>query len=374
MPIPVLPQSQGRRLPYAAGLAILLAAVEIFFDFDTWIELDVAIVYGLPLVVAGGGGSRRLLWGLTLALVFSTFAVYVLQAPGAFSLHEPLFVNRVLCAITVVLTAALVHVLMLAMDALDRQNEELERRRADAEAASHRKTRLLAAVSHDMSTPLTTINVVAELIRRTAEDRALPADIAGLARTLHANAVSLAEVLSDILDISVFESGQVGLHETEFALDALLAEECRALEPLAAAKGLQVSLDVAMPIWVRADRVKLARVVRNLLNNAIKFTEAGRITASCALDEAGQAVEIRIADTGIGIGAADAGRIFEDYARFHSGSPRNGAGWGLGLPICRRLVELMGGRIRVESEPGHGSTFSVRLPVSRLAQPPAAAA
>jgi len=364
---------KGRRLPYAAARALLLAAVEIFVDFDTWIELDVAIVYGLPLVVAGGAGNRRLLWGLTAALVFSTFAVYVLQVPpGRFSLHEPLFLNRVLCALTVVLTALLVYVLMLAMDKLDQQNEELEQRRADAEAASRRKTRLLAAVSHDMSTPLTTINVMAELIRRAAEDRALPADIAGLARTLHANAMSLAEVLSDILDLSVFETGQVGLHETVFALDALLAEECRALEPLAAAKGLDVALEVERPIWVRADRVKLARVVRNLLNNAIKFTAAGRVTAGCALDPAEHVVKIRIADTGVGIGPGDVGRIFDDYARLDSRSPQNASGWGLGLPICRRLVELMEGNISVESAPGHGSVFTVRLPASRLAQAPAA--
>lgn len=344
---------------FASALALLLAGGLIAIDFNTWIELDVAALFGLPLVVAALAGRRVLMWGLAGALLVTTFVAYAQQiAPGSFSLREPFFLNRVLDAVAMLLTGGLLHALTLAMEQIERQNAQIS-------AQNERKTRLLASVSHDISTPLTSMNVIAQLIRGSADRQSGGADVARLAATLEANARALAELFSDLLDLSSIDSGTVPLRETEFPVDELLREECRVLEPLAQEKGLRLAVDAA-PVRARTDRIKLARVVRNLLSNALKFTDAGSITASCRAG--GGAVEIRIADSGVGIAPADRERIFLEFTQLNGAGAGERAGWGLGLAICRRLVALMGGTIEVESEPGRGSTFIVRLPAGSSAR------
>lgn len=340
-----------------AGGAVLVACAEIYLDWQTWVELNVSIVYSLPLVVAAAARSRRLIWILALILLAATFSVYALQiAPGAFKPQEPFFINRVLASVTLLVCACLLHGLTLAVDALDARGRE-------AEEASTRKSRLLASVSHDIRTPLTTINVMAELIRHTAEDPALAAQLPGLARSVQANALSLADMVADVLDISAIDSGRVALHESEFALEELLGDECRALEPLARQKGLRLELQpAAASIDLRADKAKLARVVRNLTMNAIKFTRAGVVTVASAAT--GDEALIRVADTGIGIAPENLDRIFGEFAQLRSASDDEKRGWGLGLAICKRLVGMMGGRITVESALHRGSTFTVHLPTS----------
>ena len=380
-------------VPHADKAAIVLAAVEIYFDWSTWIQLDVALLYGLPLVVAAASGKRRLIWILALVLLIATFVVYVAQIPpGLFSLREPFFVNRILSAVALLLTAGLLHGLTLAVDALDsrsralrvqndqldaanrqlilyreeitQKNKELERRRQEAEDASGRKTRVLASVSHDLRTPLTTIGLIADLIRQTANTPALANEVSGLTQTLEANARSLADVLSNLIDISYFDSGRIALQETEFDLKAMLLHECRSFEPLARAKGLSITLQhPESPVWVHADPVRLARVVRNLVSNAIKFTTVGGVTVSVE-GHAGGGVVIRVADTGVGISADKIDRIFDEFEQLHDHDDQR-TGWGLGLPICRRLVTAMGGSITVESEPSRGSTFRLLLPAAR---------
>ena len=360
----------GPWVRYAPAIAVVLAAGLIAVDFETWIELDVAVLFGLPLVVAALAGRRRLMWMLAAALLTTTFVVYALQIPAhAFSLREPFFLNRVLDAIAVVLTGALLHALTLAVEKIEQQtakikiqNDELEARRRQAEIASERKTRLLASVSHDISTPLTSMNVIAQLIRGNADRERAGADVAQLAGMLEANARSLAELFSDLLDISAIDSGTVPVRESEFALNEMLDEECRALEPLARGKKLRLTVDAPAEVRVRTDRTKLARVVRNLLSNALKFTESGGISASCR--HSGSAVEVRIEDTGIGIAPDDLERIFSEFMQLGESTRDEKPGWGLGLAISRRLVGILGGTINVESEPGRGSTFIVRLPRS----------
>ena len=180
---------QHRPVPLAGSFAVLLAGLEVLLDVGTWVDLNVSIVYSLPLVLAAATRDRRLLWGLTLALLGATFTVYYLQIePGRFLLSEPLFMDRVLAAITILLTAVLLDVWTHLLDMLDeqsrslaeqnaglesinlelirhkqeivRQNELLERRRHEAEEASGRKTRLLASASHDIRAPVNAIQIV----------------------------------------------------------------------------------------------------------------------------------------------------------------------------------------------------------------------
>ncbi|HET6572451.1 MAG TPA: HAMP domain-containing sensor histidine kinase [Fimbriiglobus sp.] len=382
-----------RPVPFAGNLAVALAAVEVVVDWCTWIELNVSLVYVLPLVLAAAARDRRLLWGLAGLLIGMTFAVYAVQIPaGTFSLGEPYFINRVLSSVAVVLSAGLLHAWTLAADTLEsqgsalrvqngqleaanrellrcqeeiaRQNVELDHRRLEAEEASSRKSRLLASASHDIRGPVNAINMIAEVIRRTADDPALAVQVPGLAQRLQANAASLTDLVSDVLDVSSIDSGRVSLHECDFSLNDLLAAECQRMLPLAQAKGLRLTAEPpASPIEMRTDRVKLARVLTNLVTNAVKFTDAGGVTVSAELTPE-HAVVIRVRDTGVGIAPADLGRIFDDFTQVHNPGSRSRPGWGLGLAICRRLVVVLGGQITVESQPDCGSVFTVHLPPS----------
>jgi signal transduction histidine kinase len=379
-------------VPFAGVLPVLIAGAAVLVDWVTWIELNESIVYSVPLILAGFARNRRLLWSLTLFLAATTFAVYYVQAPpGAFALREPFFIDRVLAFVTLLCTAGLLHAWTVAIDAIEaqslnikaqneqlddanrallrlkeeisRQNEELDQRRQAAEDASNRKTRLLAAVSHDIRSPLNAISLMAQVIGRAADDPSLAAEIPGIAQRLQANAVSMADLVSDILDISTFDSGRVELRESEFSLNELLAEECRQLLPLAQAKDLSLSIEQSAPIRIRTDRSKLSRVLTNLVTNAIKFTEKGGVSLSAGISSADE-VAIRVRDTGIGIAAESMDQIFDEFAQLFDRSDGRSKGWGLGLAICRRLSDAMGATITVESEPNRGSCFAVRLPSS----------
>ncbi len=322
--------------------------------------------------------DRRLLWGLAIVLTLVSFAIYAVQIPaGRFALDEPFFVNRVLAAVTMVVMTVLLHLGTLTVDALEasretilRQNAELDARRCEAEDASHRKTRLLASVSHDIRTPLSTINLIAETIRYSIDAPGLQVEVPNLAKQLQANALSLAELLSDVLDISALDSGRIELHETTFSLNDLLIEQWQ--RHLAAAQAKRLRLTVVapeIPVQLRTDRSKLDRVLGNLLGNAIKYTEAGEVTAITALGPDGT-VHVRVRDTGIGIAAENLDRIFDEFAQLTNPDHDHSKGWGLGLAICRRLVESIGGNLTVESQPNQGSTFTLHIPSScRVRQP-----
>jgi PAS domain S-box-containing protein len=239
---------------------------------------------------------------------------------------------------------------------------ELDVRRREAEEASVRKTRFLAAVSHDIRTPANAISLLAELIRRTAANPALVAEVPDLAREMHESAMALVNLLGDVLDVARFDSGKIEMQESEVSLGELLSEEYRRMQPLAREKGLSLELaPPPEPIRVRADRIKLSRVVGNLVGNAIKFTDRGSVRLETALNGEGWA-DVRVSDTGLGIAPEHQRHIFDEF--FQLGNPERdrNKGTGLGLAICKRLVDAMGGRIAVHSTPGVGSTFTVSLP------------
>jgi signal transduction histidine kinase len=364
--------------PVASVLAALLALTEVFLDWITVISLNVSILYGLPLVVAAATRSRRLLWALALFLLVTIFAVYCVQIPrGVFSLHEPYFVNRVLAASALVLTAALLHVGMIGLDLLDaqrrslkEQNEELERRRREAEEGSSRKTRYLASVSHDIRTPINTISLMAELLCRAADKPELASQIPDVAHRLQANALALADLVGDVLDLARFDTTQLKLQASEFSLNDLLAEESAHILPVAQAKNLWLRVEAPeVTVRLRSDRIKLARVIDNLLGNAIKFTNAGGVTVAASREPDGNAV-ICVSDTGVGIAPEQEEHIFDEFVQLHNSERDRNKGHGLGLAICRRLVEALGGRINLESQPGHGSRFTVRLPPSCVVDTP----
>jgi CheY-like chemotaxis protein len=246
---------------------------------------------------------------------------------------------------------------------------ELEIRRREAEEASVRKTRFLAAVSHDIRTPANAINLMAELIRRASVTPQLAQEMPDLAERLQANTRSLMELVSDVLDVARFDSGKIELIESEFSLADLIADECRQVRPLADDKGIQLVMEpMERPIWLHTDRVKLGRVLGNLLGNAVKFTAKGTVRVSAGFRSSNdRSVVVRVEDTGIGIADESLPRIFDEFAQLHNPERDRSKGTGLGLTICKRLVEVMGGEITVESTINSGSSFQVVLPPSCVA-------
>jgi signal transduction histidine kinase len=245
---------------------------------------------------------------------------------------------------------------------------DLDTRRREAEESSVRKTRFLAAVSHDIRTPANAISLLAELIQRTATTPELSGEVPQLAKELKSSSLLLVNLVSDVLDVTRLDSGKVELTETEFSFSQLLEEECAQLMPLARQKDLEFNCEtVAAPMYIHADRVKLGRVLGNLIGNAIKFTERGKITVR---GEVNSDVLIVVSDTGPGIPTESQDRIFDEFFQLRSKQYTRESGSGLGLTISRRLVEAMGGKLMVHSTVGQGSTFTVTLPGSILVSTP----
>jgi signal transduction histidine kinase len=243
---------------------------------------------------------------------------------------------------------------------------ELDFRRREAEEASVRKSRFLAAVSHDIRTPANAISLLAELMQRTASTPALLSEVPEIADDLKRSAMTLVDLVSDVLDLTRFDSGRIDLHETEFSLADMVREECRSLLQVAREKGL--AFDCALSsdnIMVRTDRVKLSRILGNLINNAIKFTDHGSVKVAAERVEGGS-IRIAVQDTGPGIAPENQERIFDEFFQLRAPGRDSSKGSGLGLAICRRLIEAMGGTITVQSAVGQGSTFTVALPASTV--------
>lgn len=381
-----------------SAAAIVLAVFAIAFDLITRVELNVAVLYTLPLIFAAISRSRRLLWSLTVVLVFATFAVYFVQISSAFgSLPETLLVDRILTAITVVTTAGIldawlqslrklelrdrsiqeknVHLecanreLRNAKEEIVRQNLALEASRSEIESISIRKTQMFASISHDIRTPIHAITLLAELVRRSAERPELIERLPELARRLQSSALSVVDFLSQVIDVASFDSGRMVVHSSEFILDQLLREQRQRLLPIADDKKLTFVVSTAVePLSLSTDRVKLGRVIANLAANAIKFTSSGSVTVESGLNEDG-GVFIRVIDTGRGIEPENLVRIFEEFTQVDWVEPQSGSGWGLGLAISRRMVQLLGGDISVDSRLGTGSIFTVFLPASCVVSP-----
>jgi two-component system sensor histidine kinase/response regulator len=245
---------------------------------------------------------------------------------------------------------------------LKQLQEEFDRRRRNAEEEAQRKSRFLAVVSHDIRSPANAISLLAELILRTAKDPKDIGEIPELARELQRSSLSLVHLVSDVLDLSRLDAGGIQIHETEFEASQWIGDECRQLQPLAEQKKLQFDFSAPPSMRLRADRIKMSRVLNNLVGNAIKFTESGQVHVTAERLADGR-LRITVADTGIGIEPENLPRIFDEFFQLKNpGRERKGS--GLGLSISKRLVEVMGGQLEVSSEPGKGSTFSVTLPAS----------
>jgi signal transduction histidine kinase len=272
-----------------------------------------------------------------------------------------------LSAFRLLVVAVLLHYGIVALDVIEaqgrvlrQQNEELDRRRRDAEEAARRRTEVLAHASHDLRTPVYAIRLMAEVLGLTAENPSLATRVPDLVNRLQANARSLDQLMSDMLDVASIDLGHIVVQETVFSLNDLLVEQYSNLLALADAKKLRLQVEAPdPPLWLRTDRGKLARVLSNLLGNAIRFTQNGSIVISVRKTTTLVLIDVR--DTGVGIAAAQLNHIFDEFAQLQNGPCDDNDGSGLGLPICRGLIAALGGAIAVESELGQGSTFTASL-------------
>ncbi len=257
-----------------------------------------------------------------------------------------------------------------------RAEEALQKAKEAAEEASRAKSTFLTNVSHEMRTPLTSVLGFAKVIQKRLTEQVIPhVDVRDpkterAVRQVEQNlgivvdeSLRLTKLINDVLDLATIESGRVEWNMQPVALAQLVERAVATSRGSADQKGLQLhtEIDPDLPAAV-GDEDHLVQVVLNLLSNAVKFTDHGTVT--CRAARAGEEIAVSVVDTGIGIAPADHGKVFEHFVQL--GDPLTGKpkGTGLGLPICKQIVERHGGRIWVESEPGRGSTFAFTLPIS----------
>jgi signal transduction histidine kinase len=228
-----------------------------------------------------------------------------------------------------------------------------------AESADRLKSAFLATMSHELRTPLNSIIGFTGILLQELAGPLNPEQKKqmGIVRDSSGH---LLELINDVLDLSKIEAGQLKVGSEAVDLKAIALKACQMVQPLARKKGLELCCEVADLEPIRSDRRRVEQILMNLLGNAVKFTEAGEIHVRVAPE--GPDMKIEVSDTGIGIGAEDLERLFQPFFQIDTGLTRKYVGTGLGLSVCRRLTELLGGRISVASVIDRGSTFTVLLP------------
>ena len=242
-----------------------------------------------------------------------------------------------------------------------RTEHQLSLAKAAAEEASVAKSAFVANMSHELRTPLNAIIGYSEMLKEDAEAEGTKGMADDLEKVLSAGR-HLLSLINDVLDLSKIEAGRMELDVSSFELEELLLTVTSTSEGLAAARGNIIALTITEPIGtVHLDLTKLQQVLLNLIGNACKFTDQGRIDVTVSPGPA-DTVAIDVRDSGIGMTAEQQSRLFQDFTQADASTTRRYGGTGLGLAISMRLCHVMGGTIDVVSEPGRGSTFSLRLP------------
>jgi signal transduction histidine kinase len=246
---------------------------------------------------------------------------------------------------------------------LAEQNELLRRQHIALEQASALKSQFLANMSHEFRTPLNAILGYTHMLLHGVSGAVTDAQRKSLSR-IDSNSRHLLALINDILDITRIEAGRMPLTLTRFAMPELVNEVMAELEPIIKRSNLEVDAAISgkLPL-LRSDRSKVKQIVLNLLSNALKFTPAGAVRIKVSQRPTAQTILVAVTDTGVGIAPEDQGKVFEDFRQLDSSPARGYGGTGLGLSICRRLAQMLGGTIELDSEIDRGSTFTLSLPM-----------
>jgi GAF domain-containing protein/HAMP domain-containing protein/anti-sigma regulatory factor (Ser/Thr protein kinase) len=358
------PKNRQFKLWHAAGLepefAMTVRAIDVNEDETVMgravrshepIEIpDLSALPNMPLRDASLAAGYRSVLIVPLVRADRVFGALVLnrRRPGEFS------------ASTVNLLRTFASQSILAIQNA-RLFQEIEEKGQQLAIASQHKSQFLANMSHELRTPLNAILGYTELLLDGLYGK-LGDKAQGVLERVQSNGKHLLGLINDVLDLAKIEAGQLTLMIADYSVGAIVQSVVAATESLAKAKGLELRAEIApaMPLG-RGDERRLTQVLLNLVGNAIKFTETGSVTVTARLREGMFRLDVR--DTGPGIAEADQGRIFEEFQQVDNSSTRKKGGSGLGLAISRRIVELHGGTIAVESQLGAGATFRIELPV-----------
>ena len=247
-------------------------------------------------------------------------------------------------------------------DVLARAQYSLQERAEDLRRSNQYKSEFLANMSHELRTPLNSSLILAKLLADNKDGNLTPEQVR-FAETISASGNDLLALINDILDLSKIESGKIELQLEDVSVQATVETLLSSLQPLAAQKHLELSadLDAAAPARLRTDSQRMNQILRNLLANALKFTERGSVTLRVERGPS-ESVLFHVKDTGIGIRPDQHEAIFEAFRQADGSTHRKYGGTGLGLSIARDLARRLGGDITVQSEPGQGSTFTLTLP------------
>ena len=241
------------------------------------------------------------------------------------------------------------------------KTEELKILREQAQNASKAKSDFLANMSHELRTPLNAILGYSEMLMEEAEDDELESYAADLAK-IQSSGEHLLTLINDILDLSKIEAGKMDLHIEEFEFVKHLAQIEATAKPLVEKNGNKFILENNATFErLKNDQTKLRQILFNMLSNAAKFTKEGSVTLSINTIE--KDVKFAVTDTGIGMNEEQLGKVFDEFTQAEASTAKDYGGTGLGLPISKKMTEMMGGKMEVESEEGKGTTFSITIPV-----------
>jgi signal transduction histidine kinase/DNA-binding response OmpR family regulator/CHASE3 domain sensor protein len=249
-------------------------------------------------------------------------------------------------------------------DELEKASATLQLKARELEQASQYKSDFLANMSHELRTPLNSLLILSKLLADNPDDR-LSDEQVKFARTIHSSGNDLLVLINDILDLSKIEAGHIEIQPAIVSTERLAGDMQKIFQPIADERGLalEITLSPDCPPTIETDRMRLEQVIKNLLSNALKFTEKGsvRLTLSAVGEDR---LAIAVADTGIGIAQEQQDSIFQAFQQADGTISRRYGGTGLGLSISRELARLLGGAITLESTFGHGSCFTFTLPVA----------
>jgi len=346
-------------LTWALGVVLLMVGQPNVLQLFTALVMAGMVAGAIPLLAADRIAFRLYGWPIALAVTCGALGVDTLHA--AFSAMAVLFI------LAATRSADYFHQALQDTLRLELEKsvlvDELRQAMVKAETSDRAKSEFLANISHELRTPMNGVIGFADLLQ---QDSPTP-EQQELLTPLRQSADQLLALIDNLIDLSALEAGHVRLAPTAFAVSELLDALLHRQANQARAKGLDfiTQADPALPLVVIGDVARLRQIIAHLVDNAIKFTDHGSVAVHVRQAERrGERIEIefRIQDTGIGIERKQLAGIFANFAQGDGSTTRRHAGSGIGLPIAQRLVTLMGGKLTLESEPGHGTTVHVTLP------------